>query len=110
MLFYCLAAGECNLAAGHATSGVRCTLIVWPLAHAHFRGRLVCELPGPIQLLIVGRMQDSGLATAQTGYVYAAFGSEIVYNSLSFRRSAFSATIRWSITSCMSPSMKAARL
>ena len=31
-------------------------------------------------------------------------------SSLSFRRSAFSATIRWSIQSWMSPSMKAARL
>ena len=32
------------------------------------------------------------------------------YNSLSLRRSAFSATIRWSMQSWMSPSMKAARL
>ena len=32
------------------------------------------------------------------------------YNSLSLRRSAFSATIRWSMQSWMSPSMKAERL
>ena len=32
------------------------------------------------------------------------------YSSLSLRRSAFSATIRWSMQSWMSPSMKAARL
>lgn len=31
-------------------------------------------------------------------------------SSLSFSRSAFSATIRWSMTSCISPSMKDDRL
>ena len=34
----------------------------------------------------------------------------LVYSSLSLRRSAFSATIRWSMQSWMSPSMKADRL
>ena len=32
------------------------------------------------------------------------------YSSLSFNRSAFSATIKWSIQSCMSPFMKAGKL
>ena len=34
----------------------------------------------------------------------------VAYNSASFNRSAFSATMRWSMQSWMSPSMKAARL
>jgi len=34
----------------------------------------------------------------------------MVYSAASFMRSAFSAMMRWSMTSCISPSMKAARL
>ena len=33
-----------------------------------------------------------------------------IYNSVSFILSAFSATMRWSMQSCMSPSMKANKL
>ena len=69
-------------------------------------------------IMLPGIVARSGLDYASVSFVIAVCSYyflvtgylSLPYSSLSFSLSAFSATIRWSMQSWMSPSMKAARL